>query len=144
MVKMLLGVVLQKPIRVSWLAALFKGLRSVHDQFITYTDLKVYEIKFNGQTIKLEKLLQNKFGPGIYIVNNGASLDSFLIGDGVDTGSYIGDGPDVDAWIGEDYNPALTNFTVNVPVAIVFVQDEMKAWINKYKLLGTTYNILIV
>ena len=143
-VQQLLGSLLRKPVRVSWLTALLKPLRSLHDQFLSFTDLKAYEIKWNGQTIVLEKMLQNKFGPGIYILNNASALDSLLIGDGVDTGGSFGDGSDIDSYIGEDYNPPITNFTVCVPAAIIFVQSEMEAWINKYKFIGTTYNIVIV
>lgn len=144
LVGQLLGSLLKKDKRVAWLTAIAKPLRDLHDQFLSFTTLKAYEVKWNGQTIVLEKLLQDKFGSGITITNNSSSLDSLLIGDGVDVGGNWGDGPDIDSYIGEDYEPALFNFTVNVPGAIVFVESEMEAWINKYKLFGTTYNIVIV
>lgn len=144
LVGQLLGFLLKKTKRIAWLTAVLKPLRNLHDEFVAFTDLKAYEVKWNGQTIKLEKLLQDKFGGGITITNNSQSLDSMAFGDGVDVGGNWGDGPDFDSFIGADYDPALTNFTVNVPGAIVFVQSEMEAWINKYKMFGTTYNIVIV
>lgn len=144
LVGQLLGSLLKKSKRIAWLTAGLKPLRNLHDEFLTFSNLKVYEVKWNGQTIKLEKLLQDKFGSGITITNNSQNLDEFIIGDGTDEGSYWGDGPDVESYIGTSYNPALFNFTVNVPGSIVFVQSEMEAWINKYKLFGTTYNIVIV
>lgn len=144
LVGQLLGFLLKKTKRIAWLTALLKPLRNLHDEFLVFGELKAYEVKWNGQTIKLEKLLQDKFGGGITITNNSQSLDSLTIGDGEDVGGNWGDGPDFDSYIGEDYDPALTSFTVNVPGAIAFVQSEMEAWINKYKMHGTTYNILIV
>lgn len=144
LVGQLLGSLLKKSKRIAWLTAALKPLRNLHDEFLAFSSLKVYEVKWNGQTIKLEKLLQDKFGSGITITNNSQNLDEFIIGDGTDEGSYWGDGPDVESYIGESYNPALFNFTVNVPGSIVFVQSEMEAWIKKYKLFGTTYNIVIV
>lgn len=144
LVGQLLGFVLKKTKRVAWLTAVLKPLRNLHDEFIAFSNLKHYEVKWNGQTIKLEKLLQDKFGGGITIINNSENLDSMTFGDGVDGGGYWGDGTDNGDYIGADYNPALTNFTVEVPGAIVFVQSEMEAWITKYKMYGTTYNIVIV
>jgi hypothetical protein len=144
LVGQLLGSLLKKSKRIAWLTAALKPVRDLHDEFLAFTNLKAYEAKWNGQTIKLEKLLQDKFGSGITISNNSQNLDEFLIGDGADVGGHWGDGPDVESYIGASYNPALFNFTVNVPGSIVFVQSEMEAWINKYKLFGTTYNIIIV
>lgn len=144
LVGQLLGFLLKKTKRIAWLTAVLKPLRNLHDDFLSFTDLKAYEVKWNGQTISLEKLLQDRFGSGITITNNSEALDSMTIGDGVDFSSHWGDGPDFDSHIGEDYNPALTNFTVNVPGSIVFAQSEMEAWINKYKMFGTTYDIVIV
>lgn len=144
MVGQLLGSLLKRSKRIAWLTAALKPLRNLHDEFLSFSNLKLYEVKWNGQTIKLEKLLQDKFGSGITITNNSQNLDEFVIGDGTDEGSYWGDGADVESYIGENYDPALFNFTVNVPGSIVFVQSEMEAWINKYKLFGTTYNIVIV
>jgi hypothetical protein len=144
LVGQLLGFVHKKNKRVAWLTAALKPLKDVHDEFLAFTNLKTYEVKWNGQTVVLQKLLEDKFGSGITITNNSSSLDSLLIGDGVDVGGNFGDGPDVDSYIGESYDPALTNFTVNVPGSLVFVQTEMEAWIRKYKLFGTTFNIVIV
>jgi len=144
MVGHLLGFVLKKTKRIAWLTAATKPLRSIHDDFLAYTNLKAYEVKWNGQTIKLEKLLQDKFGPGITVTNNTAALDALTIGDGIDVGRNIGTDLDVDSYIGADYTPDLYNFTVRVPGSISFVQSEMQAWINKYKLFATTYNIIIV
>lgn len=144
MVQQLLGTLLRKTKRVAWLTAVLKPLRNLHTEFVSFRNEKTYEVKWNGQTIVLESLLRDKFGSGITIVNNSTALDSLTIGDGADVGGFVGDGSDYGGYIGESYNPALTNFTVNVPGSITFAQSEMEAWINKYKMFGTTYNIVII
>lgn len=138
------GALLKKPKRVAWLTAALKPLRNLHTEFLSYAGLKSYEVKWNGQTIVVQQMLRDKFGPGIIITNNTDTLDSLLVGDGADTGGNWGEDPDVDSYIADGYNPAATNFTVQVPGSITFVQSEMEAWINKYKLFGTTYNIVII
>src|SRR5690349_21656679 len=129
MIKLLLPSLLRKPVRVAWLKACFKSLHVIHDKFISFTNAKMDEVKYNGQTFVMEKLLQAKFGPGIYITNNVSSLDGLFIGDGNDVGSFVGDGNDVSSYIDIQYSVVLFNFTVNVPGAIVFVQSEMESYI---------------
>lgn len=144
MISQLLGKILRRPVRIAWLSACFKGLRSLHDKFLAFTDAKMDEVKYNGQTFIMEKMLQAKFGAGITISNNIESLDNLLWGDGADATSFIGEAADIEGYISEEYDPPIYNFTVSVPAAIVFVQSEMEAWINKYKMFATTYNIVIV
>jgi hypothetical protein len=144
MVKLLLPALLRKPVRVAWLTASFKGLRAIHDNFLAFTDAKMDEVKYNGQTFIMEKMLEAKFGPGITITNNINSLDGLFVGDGNDVSSFIGSGNDTDTYIDIIYTVDVYNFTVSVPSAIVFVQSEMEAYIRKYKMFGTTFNIVIV
>jgi len=47
-------------------------------------------------------------------------------------------------FVGASYVTAPTDFTVFVPSAITFTMSEMQALINRYKLMGTTYNIVIL
>ena len=143
MVEQLLGALLRKVKRVAWLTAGLKPLRGIHDAFLTYTDKIVNEIKWNGQTIKLEQLLIEKFGEGIYIVNNQLEINGAFVGAGNDVAWFIGAGDDNAQFIDETYDITGASFTVYVPNTIVFTQSEMEAFINKYKLHGTTYEIII-
>jgi hypothetical protein len=144
MIRMILGPIWRQSKRVAWLTAGLAGLRKIHDDFIAFTDAKMEEVKYNSQTFVLEKALIAKFGDGIYITNNIGSIDGLFVGDGSDISNYIGDGPDTDTYIDIVYDVALFNFTVNVPSSIVFVTSEMEAFVRKYKLIGTTFNIVIV
>jgi hypothetical protein len=144
MVSMFLGNTHRKPVRISWLTALLKAVSNLHSEFLAYSNTTKNEIKWNGQTIKLEKLLQEKFGAGITITNNSQTADGMFIGTGEDVKAFWGENPDVRNYFASSYTIASTNFTVNVPAAIVFTQSVMEAYINKYKLHGTTYNIVII
>ncbi len=144
MIKQLLGYLLRKAKRIAWLKACLKPLQTIHDSFLNYTQIVVDEIKWNGQTIKLEQLLIQEFGAGIYITTNSISND----------GLYIGESPDLRSTIGSTVDGALIydgvgaisqySFTINVPAVIVFSAAEMLGYVNKYKMFGTTYNIVIV
>lgn len=144
MVQQLLGVIQRRVVRVAWLTAVLKPLRNLHDVFLAFTDQKTYEAKWNGQTIKLEKLLIDKFGAGIYITNHVVEVNGAFIGEGDDVAFFVGAGNDNAQFLDVTYNIDSVNFTVNVPAAITFVQSEMEAWINKYKMFGTTYEIVII
>jgi len=143
MVTQLLPTVLRTPVRISWLVAVLKPLRTLHNTILSFRSARVDDVKWNGQTIKLEQLLITKFGAGIFITNNIVYGDGFFVGaDSTDISAYIGGGADYSHTIDSVYLVNAVNFTVNVPVAIVFTMSEMMAYINKYKMFGTTYNIV--
>lgn len=142
LIELLLGNLHRVPIRKAWLTALFKPFETIHTKFKTYTDAKWEEVGYNGQTFVLERMLIKRFGAGIYITNNLTANNSLIIGDGSDWVSSIGDGSDWSSAIYEDFNPVEYSFTVNVPGAVVFVESEMRAWIEKYN--ANTFNIVIV
>ena len=144
LVQQLCGTLLRKTKRVAWLVACLKPLRDLQDSFLEYTDMKSYEVKWNGQTIKLENLLIDKFGPGIFITNHILELNGAFIGENQDNSFFIGAAYDNSQFIDVTYSISGKNFTVSVPSAIVFTLSEMEAFINKYKLSGTTYEIIII
>lgn len=144
MVEQLLGALLRKVKRVAWLTAVLKPVRNLHNTFLTYTNGIVNEIKWNGQTIVLEQLLIEKFGAGIYITNAQVESNGAFIGSGSDNAFFVGENDDNTQFVDVTYSVSDYNFIVNVPGAIVFTLSEMQAYINKYKLHGTTYNIVIV
>ena len=142
LITQLLGNLHRKTIRIAWLAALYKPLESIHTKFLTFTDAKWEEIKYNGQTFVLEQMLITRFGDGIYIENNLGNDDGNVIGTDNDWVDSIGSGFDFFGGIGETYEVALFDFTVYVPGAVVFVQSEMEAWIKKYT--SNSFNIVII
>ncbi len=137
----LLGNLHRKPKRIAWLVALFKPFDIVHQKFLTYTNEKWEELKYNGQTFVLEQMLTTRFGDGIYIVNNLGEIVSFTIGTGDDFTDSIGTGDDFVGGIDISYSGASFDFTVYVPSSVVFVESQMIAWIKKYN--SNSFNIVI-
>ena len=146
MVEQLVGKLLRQNVRVAWLTALLKPFNNLHDTFLTYTNAVVDEIKWNGQTIVLERLLIEKFGAGITITNNNGTGNAFVLSDGDESSSFWSDADEASSYFYDESDIVVStyNFTVSVPSAITFVMSEMEAYINKYKMMGTTYNIVIV
>lgn len=144
LIKQLLPALYRRVKRIAWLKAALIILKNIHTSFVSYSQGIVDEIKWNGQTIKLQNLLIEQFGAGITITNNEKSLDGLFVGAGSDASSFIGTGGDVSQFIDVSYQVSLFDFTVSVPGAISFDQTEMEGYINKYKRYGTTYNIVIV
>ncbi len=142
MVQQLVGYILRKVIRVAWLTACLKVVRNIHDDVVASVTMWLYDVKWNGQTIKLQELLIDKFGEGIYIVNNILEKNGAFVGEGLDNGFYVGENNDNSQHIDVTYSIEGKSFTVYVPVALVFTMSEMVALINKYKMFGTTYEIV--
>lgn len=144
LVKQLLGAFDRRPIRVAWLTAMAAGLKSIHQKWLAFSDAKLDDVKYNGQTFVLEQFLIARFGPGIFITNNnGGTLDGLFVGDGLDFQSTVGDGGDLDSYVDTSYDVTPYDFTVNVPSALVFELSQMEAYIRRYKMFGTTFNIVI-
>lgn len=143
LIKQLLDTIRRQPIRSAWLKALMKPFETIHQEFLTVTDAQLEDLKYNGQTFVLERMLIARFGAGIYITNNLGSVDGTTIGTGTDWNMSIGSGFDFDGGIGASFSVAQYDFTVHVSSAIIFVSTEMEAFVRKYKLFGTTFNIVI-
>ena len=143
MIKQCLAIVLRKSKTISWLNACLKALRTVHDDFLSFTSSKLTEIKYNGQTFILQQLLINKFGAGIYITNNQNSSNGFFIGSGTDISAFIATKSDVRSFIDTSYSVSQYSFTVHVSASITFVMSELVGYVNQYKMYGTTFNVVI-
>lgn len=114
-------------------------------------------IKYNSQIMMLEYELNKYYmvgtgSPQIFINNNSATTSVFVMGNSGATSSsmannsvfstsYMGNAPTFSA---------LPSFTVNVPVSLfatlgLTVQDQennIRQFVDKYKLGGTTYNVV--
>lgn len=128
--------------RNAWLKGLLKPFEVIHTKFLTYSDAKLDEVSYNGQTIVLEQMLIAKFGAGIYITNNASGRPALTIGSGNYWTTSIGSGSSWSSSVGASYAPIGFDFTIYVPMAIVFVASEMIAWVKKYN--ANSFNIIIL
>ena len=137
----------RKPKRISFINDLLASVRRVYDEFLVLQSKLDYESKVTSQVINLESYLVDLFGPGITItINVVSTADAYVKHeDDDDIGfSVIHEIQESGgAMIGyEDEAASLYNFTINVPAALNADLNQMAAIINKYKVTGSTYQII--
>jgi len=134
------------PVRISWLNALLFKIRAIHTYFIAFIAQKKEEIKWNGQTIILERFLILKYGSGIYItteLNDVYPFYLYNVNNVLNPFVYpVNNLANPMAYPANSYQLNNVSFIVHVPVIITFNVDEMTAFITKYKLFGTTFSIV--
>jgi hypothetical protein len=116
--------------------------------FYDFYDKKKYELRFNGQIIYLEDLLNNEFdpvlrriyiddgdqSPTVYIFNVSENNESLYLFNNSEDGdpTYIYNGV-----VGSQP----TDFVVFVPTGLVYNENLMKFYLNKYKIASKRYKI---
>ena len=147
MVRRLIPYFLFKEVLRDYLFSAIKGIETTHSAFTDFRIQSIRDIKFTGQTIYLEQLLNEEFDPGgfgIYITTINVNQFTYLYRKTEAKPLYL--------FRKSELQPAtylinkleygfLVDFIVFVPVALSFDQNQMKALILKYKLAGKRYKI---
>jgi hypothetical protein len=133
--------------RIAWIYSLLYPAKLIHDEFVTLVQRYKDEMKWNAQRILLQRALILKFGVGIVVVNQNPS-SWVLIGYAADDSRnpVAAITPEFSNVIGQVAGTGTfgtIGFIVEVPMAIVFDQNEMKAFINLY-VQQSTYSIVII
>ena len=137
----------RKLIRINLLYRLMAWLRKIWSEFSTHRQLIDDQIKTTQHVIVVESHLNHKFGLGITIDVHEVQFVEEFIADDDDTdigflivdddepigGSFISDQNDLSNGF---------NFTVNVPAALGADPDKMTAIIDRFKVPGSTYQIV--
>jgi hypothetical protein len=136
----------RKPKIKAWLRALLQPLQGLRDDiFVTYKADILKRIKYTGQTIVLESILNDFYSitndPFIYIEN--VTKDNFnaYVGAGSETEMFVGNDGFTNSYIGTTYTIEDTNFIIHVPVGLVFVEAELRDLVDSIKPYGTNYTI---
>lgn len=72
---------LRTPVRMDWILSMISAINQIYQEFIIQQKVYVYKIRFNGQVIYLEKILNDKFDPvgtGIYIIDGNTNVATYL------------------------------------------------------------------
>jgi hypothetical protein len=108
----------------------------LHDEFVQLVDLFKSEMKWNTQRILLQRALVLKFGAGIIVENQDASTWVTIAYPIANSSNPVAPvTPNINNSIGQVAGTSVfptAGFIVKVPLAIVFDQNEMKAFINLY------------
>lgn len=137
--------------RVQFLLALYEPIRESYGQFMDFMTRILYEAKINGQVIKLERVLNDKFDPfdrRIYI-SDGDYYDAPTFFEEWKNEPVIfyaeGDTRNPVFWSTDALNNRVSvNFYVNVPADVYFDAAMMRALVTKYKIFGRTFEIRII
>lgn len=147
---MLLPVWCRQSLNVQFIYASTRGLRDVYDWLINLRQQKSYELQFTGQIIYLEHVLNDQFDPiyrQIYI-EDAADVEYLYIYNQIEaeqqTYLYNNTEPFNGIYLDTNQEQQSSNqFIVNIPNTGIN-QDQLKKWINKYKLAGKNYTINII
>lgn len=146
-IKYLLPVILRTQALMDWLYSLLAPGADLVEWFSDYRDETSRNLSFNGQTIVLERALNLHYdtGDGIYITNaeiTGTVAYMYKQGDDATMYAWEDGGDDtLYLWYSGDVVGAY-DFTVYVPVALVFEEVEMRAFVDQYRLAGKRYQIV--
>lgn len=123
---------------IAWLMALLAPLLTLHNKFLSFIKMTEIEIKTNGQVCKLEKALNSRFDPG---------LERIMIEDAEDADIVF-------AYLASENKPVylptfLTagtglDFIVKVPSEYAIYIQDIKAFIDHFKLPTTKYTIVYI
>lgn len=145
LVSLLLPMPLNRPAHKAWLEMLVSPLKHVHDQFIAYRIEVNRRLRFNGQIIILENILNDNFdntNRGIRIDTNNDTLRRLFIyqyqeQDKEFVHQYIESRPLYIFQAQEEFEHTF-DFLVIVPDGILTLEEEsrIKALTNRWKIDG--------
>lgn len=135
----------RKPIIIAWLFRLTAILRRLDNEFGEFVDSTEYCSRWSSQTLSLETLLRDRFfNLSIFITNN--SIDSQVYNYWLFEGNtqftyWLSDAepPQYEYWF-QELIP-LYSFTVHVPLALMPREQEIRAWVDKFRLAGMTFDV---
>lgn len=142
---------LRKVKLLNYLIALITPLKEDYNEFLQFRATQLYDAEINGQTIKLERVLNDTFDP-------------------IDRRIYITDGeyyepptfyeewknkPVIFLYEGHDDNPTFYsinnidnrvsfNFFVHVPSEVWHDRTRLRALVDKYKAFGRTFEVVLI
>ncbi|GGF22167.1 hypothetical protein [Hymenobacter cavernae] len=146
----LLPALLRQKRMVAWIQALHLPLLSLYEQFIEHVKRSTTELSYNGQTMMLEKALNDRFDPGfrrIKIINSDTELEpvylNFVSEQQPAPALYLDNEGEpllyINAW--NEYTNQV-GFTVQVPRSLAPKQASLQARIKQLKLALIRHTIV--
>ncbi|HTF18166.1 MAG TPA: hypothetical protein VK658_08850 [Chryseolinea sp.] len=143
----------RNPTNLNWYETLLSGINYSQDRFNAFKDQALVELSYNGQTIYMEKMLNDRYDPSLRRIiiqheqNNSAYW--YVEGEG-QAPVYLYTEPETGAtqsflYIEGENSTGLPDgidFVVKAPVSLTSQEVRMKADVNKYKLAGKQFEII--
>lgn len=136
---------------VDYIRSAFKPLINLQSDFYSFRDDIKYQLTFNGQVIYMEHVLNDQFDPvnrGIYITDSTLIQNTYIFTNAEDNETtYIvtnaETAPPVYLYTNQEYIDDV-DFIVNIPSTVTYNEDEVKFWVNKYRIAPMRWKIEIV
>lgn len=148
LIEMWLSELDRKPKRLAWLQSGLKPLTSLWGLFLAFRTEMLYEATITGETNRLEKALQDKYGnPGIYIIQPTDYLDDAWIWK--ETEPHFAEYDHLESenhepaeydYLESEFDPDY-DFVIRVPSALAMQVQVMREFLKKYVMAGKRYNI---
>ena len=136
---------------INMLAFIFASIKPLNDiqiLFYQFFEAKKYELTFNGQVIYLEHILNDQFDPvlrRIYIDSVESLPNIYLfnsIEENEETYLFNNSAGELGLYLYNNLEYQSDNdFTVYVPIGLVYNEILMRYYLDKYKLASKQYNI---
>lgn len=142
----------RNPFNLNWYETLLSGINYSQTRFNAYKDQALIELSYNGQTLYLEKMLNDIFDHDqrrILIQHEeDNSVFWYLEGEG-QAPKYLYTEGETGATVSYLYNEGENtsdlsgvDFRVKAPISLSSQEARMKSEIQKYKLAGKQYDII--
>jgi hypothetical protein len=136
---------------LAWLEALLKPVATLNQEFITWVAAKRIELTYNGQTIHLERMLNDLYDNTLRRIKIEHSMDTrefdYLISEGQpqDFDYLISEAAPAryDKYQNERVVVFIDGFRVRFPNALANKESQIIGRVLRYKTAGIKYEILI-
>ncbi len=142
---------LRKVSMLRFIIALLEPIKTVYFVFLQLRKDQLYEAEINGQTINLERVLNDKFDAverRIYITDGEYYTPPTYYDDwkNLPVNYYETGNPDNAIFYSTSAldNRVSFNFFVHVPTEVFFEKQRIRALVNLYKVFGRTFDIIII
>jgi hypothetical protein len=138
---------LRKPRFMAFLRGFMSGVQYVHAAFIDFKLATEYQLTITGQVVYLEKMLNDRWDflqRRIYITDGVNYEALWLALDVEDKPQWLAvDSENKPLWLCLDAETTLFSgdFTIVIPLDVVFDNAELTARVDKYKLASKQYNL---
>lgn len=140
----------RKPRIIAFCKCIIKQITYSQNQFQDYKDSISEKLSYNFQVIYLERILNIKFNngrSGIYITQGNEFDELFLFNNSevaADENYFFNQNENAQSiyLFNKAEYASQVDFQVHIPSSLNGIIDQVKAWINFYKMAGTRYEII--
>jgi hypothetical protein len=142
---------LRKPRILALVDVLLHPLRQLQTELRAFIDAKRVELTYTGQTILLQKYLNDRFDAEqirIIVIHNdgGAALYLYNETEG-QAPKYLYNESEISTPVylyfeGETGTAFIEDFQVHIPADLASIQEQIRQAVKKYKIAGVTYSVV--